>query len=202
MPLNTEAGLIKSRFIRCEYRKGVRLNNEKVQEHLHKLERVPQNLQKCIAESGAYIVFFNGQLTDNFEAVNEKGVTPSGWDNHYTWDDIPAAYDDINFKAILVGIEGNYAKTGSHLFLHEFGHCFNDEIGRILFKKPISETDAVVSAIQREPFLSLNGYLQRPKEYVAHSIEKFYLDETTKLYLKIAHPRIYGILSNIEDHLS
>lgn len=189
--------LIQSEYIRCEYRRGVELGNRKVQRYLHQLGRVPPNLQETMAEEGAYIVFFNGPITENQEMVKEMGVTPINWDM-YIWNDIRAGHDPES-KAILIGINGNYVGMRDP-FLHEFGHSFDYWIGEHFFGEPLSETNGVKSAIETEPFFG--SYFQHAPEYVANAVDCFYRNRLTKWRLKQRHAMIYQILSAIENGAS
>ena len=52
-----EAELVRSEYIRCEFRSGAKLNDAKVQRCLRQLQKVPESLQEIIAKEGVYIVF-------------------------------------------------------------------------------------------------------------------------------------------------
>lgn len=162
------------------YRKGVKANNPRVQEHMRKIERVPDQLQRIIADHGSYIVFFNGPLTDNWEVEHLKGEIPPGWeDTNHKWEDLRAAYAYFP-KAVLIGIEGDYAKSDSEASLHEYGHSFDDLIGREFYKMPLSSTPKVKDILKRKRELYSNKDLKEISKNIAESIGQFLNKHSSK----------------------
>ena len=99
--------LAYSDYIQCEYRQGAGPRDELVQKCLRQLQKVPEHLQQIMASEGAYIVFFNGPMTDNREMIHLRGVTPEG--GITTWDHYRGTHC-AKTKAILIGVNGPYGR--------------------------------------------------------------------------------------------
>lgn len=186
--------------IKCEYRNGVK--PEDVYNIENELQKIPKHLRKIMSSYGAYVVFFNGQITDNKEFEKNKGVRPRNYPIEYTWDNVQGAYDPDNCT-VLIGISGNYIKHSQEsLLLHEFAHCFDDLIGDHYFGKSISEKINFKKLSKEEPFYyahmrSPYYYNLHEREYVANAIDLFYRNENTNKELRLNNPTIYKLLSSL-----
>jgi len=174
-----------------EYRTGVDSNDSRVRKHIERIERVPDQLQKIIADQWGYIAFFNGSITDQPEFRREKGRVAGGY-NRTTWDVLPGGYYQSK-HAVLIGVDGDYIPIDLELALHEYGHSFNDEIGRFFFGESLSETPIVLDAIQKRPF-NFNPW-NDPHEFVAHSVELFY---SCRYEFELQQPEVHEFLRELE----
>ncbi len=191
---------VQSRYIRCEYRNGVSPDDAKVQGYLRQLQRVPESLQEIMAKEGAYIVFFNGPMTDNPELAHRKGKVIPRWvelygDNVSTFDYLSGIHIPKQ-KAVLMGIHGVYVPGRRDIFLHELGHSFDDLVGTRMQGMSLSATDKVKGAIQTEPFDI--DYCNHPREYVAQTFADLCWNRATRRELRQKHPQIHKLLSEIE----
>jgi Pro-Pro endopeptidase len=187
-------------LIRYECRNGLGVDNPKVISCLHKLDMVPLELQALIAKEGFDIIFFNGPLTDNWEQEHNKGKKPKGYSKGKIWDKIQGVYN-CGMKRALIGINGDYYPSDpislENIFLHEFGHGFDDLIGKFFCNKYISEMEEIIQAAEEEPFKA--KYFNYPIEYVAKSVNYFYSNYHSRKKLRENQPTIFEILNEIND---
>ena len=187
-----EAKLAFSDYIPCEYRQGAGPRDELVQKCLRQLQKVPEHLQQIMASEGAYIVFFNGPMTDNREMTHLRGVTPEG--GITTWDNYRGTHC-TKTKAILVGVNGPYGRFRNP-FMHELGHSFDLNVGKYLLGFRLSGVNGVREGLATEPFP--RPHLNRQREYLAEAFRKFYLSPKSKQELIEHHTKVYLVISEIE----
>ena len=91
---------------KIEYRNGASFEDLKEKEFKMQLEKVPDQIQRIMADSGGRLIFFKGLITDNYELRYKRGTIPeelkkkhTGKD--YTWEDVNACYNIILKKFLL-----------------------------------------------------------------------------------------------------
>jgi len=187
-------------LIRYECRNGLGINNPKVISHLHELDLIPLKLQEVIVAGGLDIIFFNGQLTDNWELRKSKGKKPRGWEKGDIWDKVPGGVAGVR---VYIGINGDYYWTPEgkdNIFLHEFGHGFDKIVGKRFYHKPISREPIIRQAVKEEPFKGDGeDYFHYPLEYVAESVDWFYSNYHSRRKLRENQPTIFEFLSEINN---
>ena len=95
---------------------------------------------------------------------------------------------------VLIGVEGDYVETDDP-FLHEFGHSFDDIVGRNIRGCPMSEWWEVLQALKTEPFP--DWYYNHPSEYVANAVDLFFNSDRTNRHLEMNNPSIFQLLQEL-----
>lgn len=177
-----------------EYRTGVDPNHARVRGGIEEIERVPDQLQKIIADQGGYIAFYNGPITDQPEFRYLKGKIASA--DGTTWDVLSGGYDPSKHVG-LIGVDGNYIFQREGAALHEYGHGFNQLVGNFFFRKPLSKTAEVLEAIEKRPFVESD--LNIPSEFVAYSVEMNYFSIESRSIFQSQQPEIYELFQELEE---
>ena len=178
-----------------QYRNGANPSQPKVQRHLYDLEKVPDQIQRIIAEEGGYVIFFNGPITDNPEAAHLKGKRVPGWKREVLIDNLASLHNSKS-GAVLLGILCGDFQGRIGAALHEYGHSYDDKVGKRFFGKPLSKTIIVEDAIEQQPFR--DPYLNRPREHVAESVNDYHGNSWEKKQLREKHPVMFNLLNYLE----
>ena len=160
-----------------EYRNGVNPQDPRVLKHMAEIEKVPDQIQRLIADKGGYIVFFNGPLTEQPEMQHCKGQQTPNWPDGTTWDAMIGCYND---KIVFLGIDGNYIgyrdisiHEYGNISLHEYGHSIDEVIGQMIFGMPLSLTP-IAEKILKENKKLREFYKGIPEEFIAFAVNEFY----------------------------
>jgi len=180
-----------------KFRAGANENQVKVKNSIKELKKIPKEIHAILSEMGCCLIYFNGKITDNFEMKKYRGVTPRGWNEKYTWDNVSSAYFSER-KIIFLGMDEIYVDK-MEVTLHEYVHAFDSNVGLYLFGKNLSEMEVVLEAIKKEPFSE--KYFENPREYIANSFDLFYSGKKSRMNLKKNHFIIYQFLFKIDKIL-
>jgi hypothetical protein len=183
-----------------EYRNGVDPNDQRVKRRVQLIEQVPDQIQQIIAHNGGYIVFFNGRITDQKEFEHKRGKAAR---NHAqgTWDDLPGGHNP-SMKAVLIGIEGNYPYGQSENdALHEYGHGFDDGIGKRLLGVSLSDTFTVLETVAKAARIP-NPYNLHPREFAAYAVTQYYKSRADRMTFETSFPKMAKLLRAMEYEAS
>lgn len=165
-------------------------------EIINTISSLPEQLLGKIHEAGIVVRLFNGKLTDNPSARHLKGVTPRGYKNGVTWDDVPGIGGS---KVVLVkiGASGKGSGHGSiNLELHELAHS----IDKIVFHN-LSKKQAFKSVWVKERnslFPEQEYFLAYPEEFFAEAFALYYYSAETNQILKEKAPSTYQLIEGLD----
>jgi hypothetical protein len=168
--MQDSAQLDLEKTISLNYREGVNPDSFIIKKYLKGIQSIPKHMLSALTYYGAQTVFFNGPITDQKEFHWHKGMlSPAG----VSWDLIRGGYLPL-VKKVFLGVRGTYRNLVKLDFipLHEYGHCFDDLIGRFYFGQSMSNSPELLEQIRQYPFG--NEAADKPKEYVAHNFVWFY----------------------------
>lgn len=124
----------------------------------------PTILQDLIANN-VKVKLFSGKLTDEPMFADLKGVSPRGWSNQKTWDEVPGAGGSYIAAAKIGASAAGNGHGSINLELHEIAHS----VDRTVFNKLRNDEDFIVVWKEEAPvlFKADNYFNNYPEEYFA-----------------------------------
>jgi Pro-Pro endopeptidase len=163
---------------------------------ISRIDSLPESMLKKAAREGITVKLFEGKLTDNSSARHLRGITPRGYKNDTTWDEVPGMG---GAKTVLVKI-GSSEKGKGHgsvnLELHELAHS----IDRYVYYEIRSDEKflRVWEQEKNELFPGRAYFLTYPEEYFAEAFALFYLGGEYRMELKQKAPATYRFIKNLD----
>ncbi|WP_409270394.1 anthrax toxin lethal factor-related metalloendopeptidase [Neobacillus sp. SCS-31] len=171
-------------------------NIEQSVEIINTITNLPESLLKKIHRAGIVVRLFNRKLTDNPSARHLKGVTPRGYTNGLTWDDVPGIGGS---KVVLVKIGASDRGNGHgsiNLELHELAHS----VDKLVFNNQ-SKREPFKSVWEKERgslFPGKDYFLTYSEEYFAEAFALYYYSDDTNILLKEKAPLTYDIIKGLD----
>lgn len=199
-PISYNTSIIKLRH--CDE------NHPKVKNILKQYKHLSPEILNCLKKGGLKIIIFKGQLCDNPELENYKGLVPRNWPKDMTWDYVDGMYEE-GLRKVFIGIEGSYYSTDKEkfpqwyiehrdIFLHELGHAMDDILGESVYGYSVSKLKIIHSLTIKEPFKK-NYYNRHVREYLANAFDMYFRSDETRNKLQKNHKTIFNILKEVED---
>ncbi|TCZ71074.1 hypothetical protein E0485_22870 [Paenibacillus albiflavus] len=170
-------------------------NTKEANAMMDRLAKIPAPLLNKLVNKNLKVKLVNGQITDEPEFAQYKGVTPRGWENTgLTWDDVPG----VSTNNVIVRI--GYSKKGhghncQNLELHETMHA----VDRMALNE-ISATAEFKELWKKEAKINYDGdgYVSvYPTEYFAEAASLYLLNDKTREGLKNDMPLTYDFMDKL-----
>lgn len=170
-------------------------NEAEADKMMDRLSVIPANLLEGLKARGVKIKLANGEITDEPEFANYKGVTPRGWENTgLTWDDVPGVSMDIVIVRIGYSNKGK-GHNGQNLELHETFHA----VDRLVLNN-VSSSQEFVDLWKKEANNNYagDGYVSAyAEEYFAETATLYFYSDTTRERLKQDMPLTFDFLDKL-----
>lgn len=162
---------------------------------INRISKLPDSLLAKIHDQGITLKMFTGKLTDNPTASHLKGITPRGYQNNATWDDVPGIGGG---KVVLVKIGASEKGRGHgtiNLELHEMAHSIDHYIYDNISEKQLFHE---IWEKEHDQLFPGNSYFLYPEEYFAETFAMYYLSQETRNLLHVKAPLTFELIKSLE----
>lgn len=172
-------------------------SHEEVVGMIYRISRIHPSILHQLADNDVKIKLFSGKLTDEPYFSDLKGVSPRGWNQNITWDEVPGAGGAEIVAAKIGASEKGHGHGSINLELHEIAHSVEYTIGNGLREN--EEFLAIWRDEVSRLFNEKEYFNNYPEEYFAEVFAMFYLNEASRMEVFVKAPKTYAFIQKLEN---
>lgn len=171
-------------------------SHEEVEGMVTRLAHIHPTILHDLVVNNVKFKLFSGKLTDEPYFADLKGVSPRGWSDHKTWDQVPGAGGTYIAAAKIGASEPGNGHGSINLELHEIAHS----VERTVYKGLRDNEEFLEIWREEVPVLFHNDpyFNSYPEEYFAEVFAMYYLNEDSNINVKLMAPKTYEYIQKLE----